>query len=87
MSLSQIVKSLRSHPLKPLPYPDGYPEDLKFDLYPGKDYVVGVCEEEVGRGMRLVATSKNKTVKSMAQMHVDLFKDILKERQKKLLTA
>ena len=58
--LHETLKFLIEYPTEEMPYPEGYPEDLKIDPYPGKDFVIGVCDEAIENALSLYSTSKNK---------------------------
>lgn len=84
MSLSDIVDFLSNYPLKETPYPKGYPEDLKFDLYPGQDFVIGFCDEAIEAFTRSYAETKNKDARELCANFAQLFEQIKDKRQKKL---
>lgn len=58
--LHETLKFLIEYPTEEKPYPPGYPEDLKMDPYPGKDFVIGVCDEAIEKALKLYPASKNK---------------------------
>lgn len=58
--LHETLKFLIEYPTEEMPYPDNYPEDLKYDPYPGKDFVIGVCDEAIEKALQLYPASKHK---------------------------
>jgi hypothetical protein len=82
--LEKIIEFLMDYPLKEEPYPEHYPEDLKMDLYPGKDFVVGFCEEAIDNFLAGAPKAQSKEMKRMMREVADLFRRVLEIRQKKL---
>lgn len=84
--LSAIIRQLMQTPLKRTPYPKGYPDDLKFDLYPGKDYVVGVLDEMIEDFTRLLFEADGEKAELVAD-YLNLFQDLREQRLSQLKEA
>lgn len=82
--IAEIFEFLTNYPLKPEPYPEHYPEDLQFDLYPGKDFVVGFCEEAIDEFSSNAPKAKSKEMRNLMLSYVGLFKTLMAKRLLKL---
>jgi hypothetical protein len=83
-SLKNCFEFLLNYPVKETPYPKGYPDDLRFDHYPGKDFVVGVCDENIELLMQGLMTQKNPQARELIKDYIELYKQIRLRRQKQL---
>ena len=84
-TLRESVNFLREYPVKKSEYPEDYPEALKFDMYPGKDFVIGMCEETIEKATEKLFDPKvEKANKKLLQKHISLFKQLIDERNEKL---
>jgi hypothetical protein len=84
MKLVEIVEWLRDYPLKEEPYPEGYPDDLKYDPYPGRDFVLAICEEQMAEMLKISVGHKDKEIRKLAQGIAEVFREVYKDRKKKL---
>jgi hypothetical protein len=78
--MESIFKFLIDYPLEVTPYPDGYPEDLIFDDYPGQDYVVGFCDEAIEECIRTSADAKSKQGRDLLLGYAELFQTLRAHR-------
>lgn len=79
--LESVLKFLMDYPLEEKPYPPGYPEDLKFEEYPGKDFVIGLCDECIDTSIQLYPEAKSKEI---MREWIKLLKTVREIRIKKL---
>lgn len=84
MCISDVVKFLLDYPIEDQPYPDHYPDDLIFEHYPGKDYVVGFCDEAIDDFYKARLKQKDPAMRELILGYVDVFKRI-RDRRLKLL--
>jgi hypothetical protein len=82
---SKLIEQLIDWPLENAPYPEGYPDELKYDPYPGKDFVVGVCEEQIEILVDGAQNSKGDK-RDVLLKFADLFEKIKLRRQHNLST-
>ena len=82
--LANIVEFLLDYPVEKHKYPDGYPEDLMGDVFPGKDYVIGMCDEAIDSYMDLLISTKDAILRDIARMGIEIFKGVKLDRLKKL---
>ena len=82
--LQSCIDYLMNYPLEETPYPKGYPEDLRFDHYPGQDFVVGLCDETISDFMVSLTKQKNPEARELIKDYIKLFKDIRQKRLAKL---
>lgn len=83
-SLTKIVNFLLDYPLKKEPVPDWMPDTLKEEQYPGKDYVVGFCEEAIDEFMTNAPKAKLKESGKMMREVAEMFREIMERRKKQL---
>ena len=74
--LTDIFNYLINYPLKETPYPDNYPDELRYDPYPGKDLVIGMCDEAIDNFLKVT----NPATRQLACDYAKLFKGIRKRR-------
>ena len=82
--LTEIVDFLLDYPVERRPYPKHFPEELMGEVFPGKDYVIGMCDEAIDNYMDTIIETKNPIIRDIASMGVDIFKDVKLKRLKKL---
>lgn len=82
--ISEAIDFLINYPIEEKEYPKGYPEDLKFDPYPGKDYVIGVCDETIEEALQLYAVSKKEASKEALKLWIGLLREVREHRKRKL---
>jgi len=85
--ISETIKFLTEYPIKETPYPPGFPEDLIFDHYPGKDFVIGVCDETIEGALSDYADTKKQAIKDALKEWIKLLKVVRENRVKKLAEA
>ena len=75
---------LKSYPLEKKVWSEGTPDWLTEEMYPGKDFVVGMCEEQIESFTKTYSKAEVKEAKDIARLCIDEFKKVLKERLEKL---
>jgi hypothetical protein len=80
--ISEVVHFLLDYPIKTEPYPENYPEDLIYDPYPGKDFVIGFCDDAVEQFVRIAGSRKE--IEELAIGFADIFKEVRRRRLVKL---
>jgi hypothetical protein len=83
-SLSEIVHYLMEYPVKEPPYPKGYPEDLQFEPYPGTDFVIGACDEQIDTIMKMLMGEKSQPKRELYQSALDMWQALRHYRVKKI---
>ena len=82
----KLIRELADWPLEETPYPEHYPEDLKYDPFPGKDFVVGLCDEQIEILVNGAQEAKGET-RDLLLKYADLFEMIKTQRVVKLKTV
>lgn len=85
--LNEIVHYLMEYPVKEEPYPPHYPEELQFEVYPGKDFVIGACEEQIDTIMKMLVKEKSRAKIELYQSALDMWQALRGYRVKKLKAA
>lgn len=84
-NINELFRYLMDYPVTEEPYPPGYPEDLMFEHYPGKDFVVGVCDENIETLVRGLSKAKDPDHRQLIKDYLGLFRDLKAYRLRKLM--
>ena len=79
----ETAEWLRNYPIEKK-WSDGAPDWLKEEDYPGRDFVIGMCEEQIENFTKIAMTHKNEYKRKLAKGYADIFIKVLEDREKKL---
>jgi hypothetical protein len=85
-TLRDIVKFLMEYPAIEEPPPPGFPPELCEPIYPGKDYVIGMCDEAIEQITKDFPTAP-KANRPVMQSAIDMWNAMKEYRYRKLASA
>ena len=86
-NLPKLFNFLIDYPVDEKKYPGWYPDVLTEPMYPGKDYVLGVCDENIEIVAEMIIKIKDPDHRKLIGDYFDLLLRLRRYRVKKIEAA